>query len=178
MRKCYKGIPGDITNYYSDSFGIDDFFLYVSCKVTIEHALSVIGILTPKFFEIEGRIFWENSQSLDEMTKLEKEKSKKIEDIKKDERYGNIFAIDNFFQKWEETSDASISQVERDKRDIKILLEFAKQIEKYWRLALADCFPEKKFFFEISENGILSEIGVCLTFWQIYTLNESVEKSS
>lgn len=170
MKECYRGVSGDITRYYSDSFGIDDFFLYVSCNVTVEQALSSIAILTPKFFEVEGCIFWENEQTKDIKKGLKKiyietESSKEKYKIKKqNERYCNIFAIDNFFQKWGLFSDPSISENEKNIRNVKVLLEFSKQVEKYWRLALMDCYPDKKFDFEISENGLFDEESVCLTF--------------
>ncbi|MFT8700315.1 MAG: hypothetical protein ABF802_04880 [Acetobacter orientalis] len=172
MNDCGKGVSGNITQYYSDSFGIDDFFLYVSCNVTVEQALSSIAILTPKFFELEGCIFWENSQTRNIRKKLnniclDKENTEEKSEIKKrNERYYNIFAIDNFFQKWTLFSNLSISENEKNRRNVKVLLEFAKQIEKYWRLALMDCYPDKTFEFQISENGIFDEKSVCLTFWQ------------
>ena len=165
MEKCHKGVDGKIMNLFSSATVNEDFFLYVSNKVTLEHALAVIGILTPIFFEKDGCVFWENS-----VTKQYKKGENTYyfdgKNRKEIERYCNIFVSAGLFQKWEEKYDQSIPDEERYKNDIRLSLAFAQAIEKYWRIALKDCFPNKNFEFEISENGIEDEEGVCLTFWQ------------
>ncbi|WP_308720550.1 hypothetical protein [Komagataeibacter xylinus] len=82
------------------------------------------------------------------------------------EHYLNLFEIGSHFQKWEEWPPSLTDEDARYKKDIELMVIFAHQIEKYWRMALNRCFPDRKFEFEISADGLENEPGVCLTFWQ------------
>ncbi|WP_104667833.1 hypothetical protein [Ensifer adhaerens] len=44
--------------------------------------------------------------------------------------------------------------------------KLADQLERYWKIALADCFPGRSIKFEVADN-ILDEYGVCITFLQV-----------
>ena len=86
---------------------------------------------------------------------------------KKDiERFYNNFPVSQFFSKWEDTPDRSVTRVGLAEEDYKLCHLFAQLIKKYWTLALAEAFPDRCFEFEIADD-LLDEYGVCLTFWEI-----------
>jgi len=45
-----------------------------------------------------------------------------------------------------------------------LYLKFAQTLKTFWLARLKELFPERKFVFEISEDGLLEEDGVCITF--------------
>ncbi|WP_395371302.1 hypothetical protein [Komagataeibacter diospyri] len=164
MKKCKNGIDAKVMELFSDPFPFNDFFLYVSNNVTLEQTIGVLGILSPAFFEADGCIFWENIESIG----YKEGRKGFIANKRLDkERYFNLFCVEDFFQKYEEVNNLEETEEEGGIKYKELKIIFARQIEKYWRLSLRDCYPEKKFEFEISGNGIWPEDGVCLTFWQV-----------
>ncbi len=165
MKQLNNRMDGKIMELFAKPFPFDDFFLYVSNHVSVDKTLGVMGILSPKFLEVDGCIMWENVESIDYS-----EGRQKFTDatVKERERYYNLFCIEDFFLVGEEVSDCVTETAEEGWRKyMDLKLAFARQIERYWRFALSECYPGRRFEFEISEKGIWPEDGACLTFWQV-----------
>lgn len=173
--KTFEGVvsKNNLVKFISGR-GCEEYFSYVGNFVTLEQCLGVISILSPDFVEQEGHIFWTPDASkynpddrpliglsLTDEGKLER--STKRKDI---ERYRNVFAISQFFSKWEDSPIQPVSAVEFSNEELELCQVFAAQIEKYWKIALSEKFQDVQFEFEIG-NDILDEYGVCLTFWQV-----------
>lgn len=173
MRICAGRISKEVLGLFSSDIGSDEFFSYVGNLVSLEHAVAVLGILSPDFIERDGHIFWHpNAQQYApekfpllgiRKTKYGNlEESRNREDI---ERYRNNFSINQFFTRWEDSKIESALKVDLSEREYQLCYAFAHQIAKYWRCELIRCFPDRAFEFEIADN-ILDEYGVCVTFWQ------------
>lgn len=174
MMKVYQGnISKESLNLFVSDIGSGEFFSYVGHLVSLEQAISVLGLLSPDFIEVSGHIFWlPNAQQYDpqkvhlnglvetESSMLEQSTSRR--DV---ERYRNTFSINQFFSKWEDAPGRPVFKVGLSEEDYRLCHLFAEQITRYWKRALSDAFPEKVFQFEIADD-LLDEYGVCLTFWQ------------
>ncbi len=173
MKSFQGNISKESLSLFASDIGTGEFFSYVGNLVSLEQAISVLALLSPDFIELDGHVFWlPNAQQYDpkkipltgliltEAGVLQKSESRR--DV---ERYRNIFSINQFFSKWEETSDRPVFKVGLSEEDYRLCHLFAEQVARYWRSALSDCFPERDFQFEIADD-ILDEYGVCLTFWQ------------
>lgn len=173
--KIYQGsISKESLNLFVSDIGSGEFFSYVGRLVSLEQAISVLGLLSPDFIEFDGHVFWlPNAQQYEPQKKYLKglveteadvlEQSASRRDV---ERYRNIFSINQFFSKWEDAPNRPVFKVGLSEEDYRLCHLFAEQITRYWRRALSDCFPEKVFQFEIADD-LLDEYGVCLTFWQL-----------
>lgn len=173
--KAYQGcISKGSLNLFASDIGVGEFFSYVGNLVSLEQAISVLGLLSPDFVEVDGHVFWlPNAQQYDSQKKCLKglveteagalEQSTSRKDV---ERYRNIFSINQFFSKWEDSPNRPVFKVGLSEEDYRLCHLFAEQIARYWKRALSDCFPEKVFQFEIADD-LLDEYGVCLTFWQL-----------
>lgn len=173
--KIYQGnIPKESLNLFASDIGSGEFFSYVGNLVSLEQAISVLGVLSPDFIDINGHVFWlPNARQYDpkkfnlyglveaESNVLEKSTSRK--DV---ERYRNILSINQFFSKWEDAPGRPVFRVGLSEEDYRLCHLFAEQITIHWMKALSDYFPEKIFQFEIADD-LLDEYGVCLTFWQL-----------
>lgn len=174
MIKIYQGnIPKEMLNLFVSDIGSREFFSYVGNLVSLEQAVSVLGLLSPDFIEVDGHIFWLPSaqqykpqkfhlKGLVETESGMLEQSASRRDV---ERYRNIFSINQFFSKWEGAPGRPIFKVGLSEEDYRLCHLFAEQIAIYWGRALSESFPEKVFQFEIADD-LLDEYGVCLTFWQ------------
>jgi hypothetical protein len=172
--KVYQGhISKESLNLFVSGVGSGEFFSYVGNLVSLEQAISVAGVLSPDFIEVEGHVFWlPDAQQYDpqkfrlkglvESESGVMEQSTSRRDV---ERYRNVFSISQFFSKWEDAPGRPIFRVGLSEEDYRLCRLFAEQISRYWRRALSDSFPEKVFQFEIADD-LLDEYGVCLTFWQ------------
>jgi hypothetical protein len=173
MRRYSGNIPKETLNLFVSDVGSGEFFSHVGGLVSLEQAISVLGLLSPDFVESSGHVFWlPNALQYDPHKKplmglveseagvLEKSASRRNV-----ERYRNIFPISQFFIKWEDVSDRLVFKVGLSEEDYRLCYLFAERISKYWALALSECFPERVFEFEIADN-LLDEYGICLTFWQ------------
>lgn len=172
--KIYQGnISKESLNLFVSDIGAGEFFSYVGNLVSLEQAISVLGLLSPDFIETDGHIFWlPNAQRYDlkknhlkglvetESGTLEQSASRR--DV---ERYRNIFSINQFFSKWEDAPGRPVFKVGLSEEDYRLCHLFAEQVSRYWSRALLDSFPERAFQFEIADD-LLDEYGVCLTFWQ------------
>ncbi|WP_338523937.1 hypothetical protein NUH87_30235 [Pseudomonas batumici] len=173
--KIYQGsISKESLNLFVSDIGYGEFFSYVGHLVSLEQAISVLGLLSPDFIEFDGHVFWlRNAQQYEPQKNHLKglveteagvlEKSASRRDV---ERYRNIFSINQFFSKWEDAPNRPVFKVGLSEEDYRLCHLFAEQITRYWRRALSDRFPEKVFQFEIADD-LLDEYGVCLTFWQL-----------
>ncbi|MBI6898783.1 hypothetical protein JET64_18435 [Pseudomonas putida] len=171
----YQGcLSKDSLNLFASDIGVGEFFSYVGNLVSLEQAISVLGLLSPDFVEVDGHVFWlPNAQQYESQKKCLKglveteagalEQSTSRKDV---ERYRNIFSINQFFSKWEDSPNRPVFKVGLSEEDYRLCHLFAEQIARYWKRALSDCFPEKVFQFEIADD-LLDEYGVCLTFWQL-----------
>lgn len=172
--KIYQGnISKESLNLFVSNIGSGEFFSYVGHCVSLEQAISVLGLLSPDFVEVDGHVFWlPNAQEYDPQkfhlkgliqseSSVLKHSTSRI-DV---ERYRNIFSINQFFSKWEDAPGRPVFKVGLSEEDYRLCHLFAEQITRYWRRALSDIFPEKAFQFEIADD-LLDEYGVCLTFWQ------------
>lgn len=174
MIKVYKGnISKESLSLFVSDIGSGEFFSYVGNLVSLEQAISVLGLLSPDFIEINGHIFWlpdaqqYNPQRF-HLKGLVETESGVLEQsaLRRDvERYRNIFSINQFFSKWEDAPGRPVFKVGLSEEDYRLCHIFAEQIAKYWRRALSDAFPGKVFQFEVADD-LLDEYGVCLTFWQ------------
>ncbi|NYF35293.1 hypothetical protein [Stenotrophomonas sp. JAI102] len=175
--KIYQGnISKESLNLFFSDIGSGEFFSYAGHFVSLEQAISVLGLLSPDFIEVDGHVFWlPNAKQYDpqkfQLTGLVEtefgalKKSASPRDV---ERYRNIFSINQFFSKWEDAQDRPIFKAGLSKEDYRPCHLFAEQIMRHWRRALSESFPQKVFHFEISDD-LLDEYGVCLTFWQWHT---------
>ncbi|MCG8296601.1 hypothetical protein [Pseudomonas entomophila] len=173
--KIYQGnISKDSLSLFASNIGSGEFFSYVGHLVSLEQAISVLGLLSPDFVEVDGHVFWlPSAQQYESQKKLLKglvesetgvlEQSTLRRDV---ERYRNIFSINQFFSKWEDAPARPVFKVGLSEEDYRLCHLFAEQVARYWKRALSDCFPEKVFQFEIADD-LLDEYGVCLTFWQL-----------
>lgn len=172
--KIYQGnIPKESLNLFVSDIGTGEFFSYVGNLVSLEQAISVIGLLSPDFIEVEGHVFWlPDAQQYDpqkfHLKGLVETESSVLEQSttrREVERYRNIFSINQFFSKWEDAPGRPVFKVGLSEEDYRLCHLFAEQITRYWSRALSDSFPEREFQFEIADD-LLDEYGVCLTFWQ------------
>ena len=174
MMKVYQGnISKESMSLFVSDIGSGEFFSYVGHSVSLEQAISVLGLLSPDIIEVDGYVFWlPNAQQYDAQKNHLKglvetesgvlEQSASRRDV---ERYRNIFSINQFFSKWEDAPGRPVFKVGLSAEDYRLCHLFAEQITRYWGRALSDAFPEKVFQFEIADD-LLDEYGVCLTFWQ------------
>lgn len=168
-----RGLPKNLMRGFVSDIGASEFFTYVGNTVTIEKALASIALLSPDFVEKDGCIFWSaNADEYDPrkypMHGLKKDArgqyvtSQERADI---ERYRNNFSVSQFFSRWEDSPERSVFCVDLSKEDYELCHAFATRIAKHWNVELLECFPEKRFLFEVTDN-LLDEYGVCITFWQ------------
>lgn len=172
--RIYQGdISKESLKLFVSDIGSGEFFSYVGSQVSLEQAISVLGLLSPDFIEVDEHIFWlSDAQQYDpqkyrleglvetEFGRLQKSSLRR--DV---ERYRNNFPINQFFSKWEEESSRPVFKVGLSKEDYRLCHLFADQVAKHWKRELSNLFPRKSFQFEIVDN-LLDEYGVCLTFWQ------------
>lgn len=174
MKACQGSISKGSLSLFASDIGSGEFFSYVGSLVSLEQAISVLGLLSPDFVEVDGHVFWlPNAQQYESQKKCLKglveteagalEQSTSRKDV---ERYRNIFSINQFFSKWEDSPNRPVFKVGLSEEDYRLCHLFAEQIARYWKRALSDCFPEQVFQFQIADD-LLDEYGVCLTFWQL-----------
>lgn len=153
MMKIYEGgVSKDSLKLFVSDIGCEEFFSYVGNLVSLEQAISVLGLLSPDFIELEGHVFWLPNAQQYEPQKFHLKGLVETEaggfkpsGLRKDvERYKNIFTINQFFSKWEGAPNRPVYKVGLSEEDYRLCYLFAEQIARYWARALLDCFPEKK----------------------------------
>lgn len=166
-------LPKPMMRRFQSDIGASEFFSYAGNMVTIEQALSVIGILQPDFIEREGCIFWRaNASEYDAekypMVGLTKGDDGQLVQCTKPvsiERYRNNISINQFFRKWEGGEQGPVVKVGLSEDEYELCHAFAQQLSVYWFEQLKLCHPKRSFCFEIADD-LLDEYGVCMTFWQ------------
>ncbi|MHA3735419.1 hypothetical protein ACXR0M_07045 [Pseudomonas sp. Eth.TT006] len=174
MKVCKGNISKDYLNLFVSDIGSKEYFSHAGNLVSLEQAISVLGILSPDFIEVDGHVFWlpdaqqYDSQEIQLKGLVEAELGRLEQStLRRDvERYRNVFSINQFFSKWEDTPERPVFKVGLSEEDYRLCHLFAEQIVRYWKRELSDAFPEKVFHFEIADD-LLDEYGVCLTFWQV-----------
>lgn len=174
MKSCRGGISTQSLSLFSSDIGAGEFFSYVGNLVSLEQAIAVIGLLSPDFVEHDGHVFWlptvqqydPQKSMLSGLVEAETGQLERGFSRRDVERYRNNFSVSQFFLRWESAPDRPVFKVGLSEEDYRLCYIFAEQLKKYWWVALSECFPEKKFEFEIADD-LLDEYGVCLTFWQI-----------
>lgn len=165
--------PKEALQLFSSSIGSGEYFSYVGNVVSLEKSLAVMGLLYPDFIEREGCVFWRDNAadyipSKYPMVGMKRDQNGKLTnstDRADIERYRNNFAVSQFFAVWEDSPGKSVFRVGLSEDDYQLCHLFAQQIERYWRIALSENFPNRSFKFEIGDD-LLDEYGVCVTFWQ------------
>lgn len=162
MEKILFGyLSTDLIKKYPSGFNVDSFFDYAANKVSIEGFLSVAGVLCPDFIEKDDYIFLRENY---EIYKKYGSNTPYGSDKRTVERFVNLFSLSDFFY---ETDDNKQTYLLLPNNDNTILYkEFAKILNIFWLRRLLELFPDRKFIVEISENGILEEDGVCITFYE------------
>lgn len=57
--KVFQGnISKESLSLFVSNIGSGEFFSYVGSLVSLEQAISVLGLLSPDFIEVNGHIFW------------------------------------------------------------------------------------------------------------------------
>ncbi len=125
---------------------------YMGYTLTIEQIVLVMKVISPDFIEIDGNIYLlshfkgyrENDKNRFDNTPQGKEK------------YINNLSISDVFYFSE---DIKSHEPEAHKKIGLYILEF-------WKMRLYHLFPDKKFDFILSENGLFDESDICITFYQ------------
>lgn len=125
---------------------------YIGYALTIEQIVFIMKAMSPDFIEINGNIYLlphfkgygENDENRFDNTPQGKEK------------YINNISISDMFYFSE---DSKSHELEAQKKLGLYMLEFLK-------MRLYHLFPDKKFYFILSENGLFDESDVCITFCQ------------
>lgn len=108
MMKIYQGnISKESLSLFVSDIGSGEFFSYVGHLVSLEQAISVLGLLSPDFIEVNGHIFWlPNAQQygpqkfhLNRLVETESSMLEQSTSRRDVERYRNIFSISQFFSK-------------------------------------------------------------------------------
>ncbi|MBS6739893.1 MAG: hypothetical protein KH310_17640 [Enterobacteriaceae bacterium] len=108
MMKVYQGnISKESLGLFVSDIGAGEFFSYVGHLVSLEQAISVLGLLSPDFIEIQGHIFWlPNAQQYDPkrfhlLGLVESKSSVLVQSTSRRdvERYRNIFFNKSVFFK-------------------------------------------------------------------------------
>jgi hypothetical protein len=162
MEKIFNGyLDSDLIKHYPSGFHVDNFFDFVSNKVNIEGVLSVAGILCPDFILKDEYVFhkinYETFRKYGRNTPYGNDRWIV-------EKFVNLFCLSDFF--YESDGYAQTFLVLPNSDNNGLYIEFARVLEFYWHRRLSELFPDREFIFEISEDGILEEDGVCITFYQ------------
>ncbi len=161
MKKVNGLISADITEKFPSGFCVEDLFDYVSNKVNIEGILSVAGILCPDFIIEDNYVLLGSNYS----TYLRFKGNMPFGNDKISiERFVNNLSLSDFF--YEKNSDNEVFLILPSEEDIFLYVKFAYVLKFFWERRLKEIFPEKIFCFEISDDGILDEDGVCITFYE------------
>lgn len=131
-----------------------DFELpYIGYTFSIEQILFLMKAISPDFIQINGNIYLLsnfNGYSHDDKNRFDNTPQGK-------ERYINNISISDLFYF---SQDIQSHEPEAQKKLGLYILEF-------WKMRLYYLFPDKKFDFIVSENGLFDESGICITFSQI-----------
>ncbi|UZT97646.1 hypothetical protein ODZ84_21120 [Chryseobacterium fluminis] len=126
---------------------------FIGHILSIEQILFLMKSLSPNFVEKEDQIYLlSNLQGYgSDMNNFDNSTSGK-------EKYINNISISDVFYFSEDDQS----------KEKEVQMEIGSYILEFWKMRLLYLFPQKKFNFLISENGLFDESGVCITFYQTY----------
>ena len=151
MKKELK-IDIDLMDKFPSQYPNKSYSNYVANKVGLEGFIAVTGMLLPEIIETEGCIFLkENIPMLNGNLK-----TRFGNDRKTLERYVNLLCLSDFYLL--AADEASINEF--------LLLQQAEIIKYFWHTHLNNLYPNKLFEFEILNDGLYDEDGICITFSQ------------
>lgn len=152
MKELKSSIDIDLIEKFPSQYPNRSYFNYVSNQVGLEGFIAVSGMLSPDITEVNEHVFLkENYPSLNGNLS-----SRFGNDRKTLERYVNLLCLSDFYlMAADEASD-----------DEFWLLKQGEIIKYFWKLHLKELYPKKEFEFELTNNGLFDEDGVCLTFSQ------------
>lgn len=173
MKPKIEHLPKGLLRRFRSDIGASEFFSYAGNMVTIEQALSVIGVLQPDFVERDGCVFWQsNAEEYDPakypmygMVRNEHGELVKCFKPQSIERYRNNLSVNQFFSKWEGEEQRHVFKVGLSENEYELCHSFARQLSGYWYEQLCRKYPSRSFSFDIRDD-FLDEYGVCMTFWQ------------
>lgn len=58
MKSCQRNVPKESLNLFVSDIGSGEFFSYVGNLVSLQQAISVLGLRSPDFIELDGHVFW------------------------------------------------------------------------------------------------------------------------
>ncbi|MBG2876505.1 hypothetical protein I4902_14960 [Proteus alimentorum] len=125
---------------------------FVANCVDLEGVLACAGLFCPTFIEINNVIY--RKDGADESFKPYEGDGK---DKKTLEMTNNNFCLSEFF----------LMAANEASESVELMFKFSIVLEYFWRQRLKELFPEKKFEFIHSENGLFDEDGFCITFYEV-----------
>ena len=145
---------------FSSDFPFESYSAFITNHITYEGFVAVAGFLYPEIINYQGYILLADNFKLGG-SKLE---SHYGNDKKTIEREYNMFCVsDYWFQSIENESNEKkyfeIPNLSWQKKIAEIILYF-------WSRRVTELFPDIEFDFELHENGLFYEDGLCLTFSQ------------
>ncbi|MBP2618390.1 hypothetical protein [Chryseobacterium jejuense] len=125
---------------------------YIGHTLTIEQIVFVMKAMSPDFIEINSNIYLHsnfNGYGEEDGNRFDNTPQGK-------EKYINNISISDVFYFSEDTKSHK-SEAQK---------ELGLYMLEFWKMRLYHLFPDKKFDFILSENGLYDENGICITFCQ------------
>lgn len=122
--------------------------------------LAAAGFLWPAMVEVDGSVFREEGLTVDRRSFDSDCRAMPKREL---ERKYNLFTFFDFFVK-ESDDQETITTIYSG--ETSQLAPLAEATAGFWNKKLSVDFPNRHFEFEVSIDGLLSEDGVCLTFWE------------
>jgi hypothetical protein len=152
MKEIKSPVDVDIMDMFPSWYPYKSFINFVANFGSVESFIATAGVLMPNIIEVNGCIILkENYPYYLDIFNVYKE------DIKTIERKVNLLALTDLHHFL--SKDSPII-------DEALFVKEAQIIVVFWKQYLKSLYPNKIFEFEIGEDGLLDEFGVCITFSQ------------
>ncbi len=125
---------------------------FVANCVGLEAVLACSALFCPEIIEIDGVIY--RSENNDQ--KVYPNDSYGT-DKKTLEMASNVFPISQFF----------LMEDDKASDDYMLITVFSEVIKYFWNIRLKSLYPNKKFEFIITDDGLYGEEGFCMTFYEV-----------
>ena len=125
---------------------------FVANCVGLEAVLACSALFCPEIIEIDGVIY--RSENNDQ--KVYPNDSYGT-DKKTLEMASNVFPISQFF----------LMEDDKASDDYMLITVFSEVIKYFWNIRLKSLYPNKKFEFIITDDGLYDEDGFCMTFYEV-----------
>ncbi|HGM9747745.1 TPA: hypothetical protein ACKRC4_001913 [Proteus mirabilis] len=125
---------------------------FVANCVGLEAVLACSALFCPEIIEIDGVIY--RSENNDQ--KVYPNDSYGT-DKKTLEMASNVFPISQFF----------LMEDDKASDDYMLITVFSEVIKYFWNIKLKSLYPNKKFEFIITDDGLYDEEGFCMTFYEV-----------